>query len=76
MGIEENRRERRIGARPCEEKKGFSRREFKSFKLDTDRVCLEFKVGDSRRIIWVWVSSVDSEVVLEASYGRVFFILL
>lgn len=76
VGVEEDGREGRVGAGPCEEEEGFSGDEVEGLVVDGDGLGLGFEVGDGGGVVWVWVGGVDSEIVLEAGDGVVFFLLL
>lgn len=76
VGVEEDGREGRVGAGPCEEEEGFSGDEVEGSVVEGDGLGLGFEEGDGGGVVWVWVGGVDSEVVLEAGDGVIFLLLL
>ena len=79
VGVEEERRERRVGAKPCEEEDGFVLvwSEVKSLDLEVEvrSFSLGFEEGNGGGVVWVWVGCVDLKVALEASDGCVLLLL-
>lgn len=77
VGVEEERRERRVGAKPCEEEDGFVLvwSEVESLDLEVESFTLGSEEGNGGGVVWLWVGCVDLKVALEASDGGVLLLL-
>ena len=73
MGVEEERRESRVGSGPGEEEEGFVGGEVEGPGLEADGLGLGVEVGNGGGVVRVRVGGFDPEVVLEASDGSVWF---